>query len=70
MLVSDHPRPPVRGAMRAWLAASSLLGMVVIGIGAGLWLDRHYGTAPRWVAVCGLGSIVLAMVRLVREARR
>src|SRR5438105_2899527 len=68
-LPDPQQRPP-RSALRTWIAASSLLGAVVIGVGAGLWLDRRFGTAPLWLAVCGLGSVALAMVHLIREARR
>lgn len=68
--VPDHPKPPDRGALRAWIAASSLLGLVVIGIAAGLWLDRRQGSSPLWLAVCGLGAVAVATYHLVQEARR
>lgn len=68
-IVTDPKQRP-GSAQRAWLASSSLLGLVVVGIAGGLWLDRHLGTAPLWLAVCGLGAVALAMYGLVREAKR
>lgn len=67
--VTDPKQRP-GSAQRAWLAASSLLGCVVVGIAGGIWLDRRYDTAPIWLAICGLGAVALAMYGLVREARR
>ncbi len=68
-LVTDPKQRP-GSAQRAWLAASSLLGCVVVGIAFGIWLDRRLDTAPLWLAVCGLGSVGLAMYGLIREAKR
>lgn len=56
--------------VRAWVAASALVGMVVAGLAVGWVLDRWLGTAPVMIAVCGLGSIVAAMVKLIRESRQ
>lgn len=68
--IVPNPKQRPGSAQRAWLAASSLLGVVAVGIAGGLWLDRRFGTAPLWLAVCGLGAVAVAMYGLVREARR
>lgn len=63
------PSPLSRRALRAWLAASSLLGLAVSGVLGGLWLDRRFGTAPLWLLVCSTLAIVLGMYQLMRQAR-
>lgn len=68
--IVPNPKQRPGSAQRAWVAASSLLGLVVVGIAGGLWLDRRFETAPLWLVVCGLGAVALAMYGLVREARR
>lgn len=68
-IVTSQP-PKRRSAQRMWLAASSLAGCVALGIVLGTWLDRSFGTAPLWLAVCGLGAVGIAMYGLIREAGR
>lgn len=68
--IVTQQQPKRSSAQRMWLAASSLVGCVAAGIVLGLWLDRSFGTAPLWLAVCGLGSVAAAMYGLIREAGR
>ena len=67
--VPINNQPPGR-ATRAWVAASALVGMVVVGLIGGWALDRWLDTSPCLTAICGLGAIVVAMVKLVRESRQ
>ncbi len=65
-----EPSLPSRRALRAWLAASSLLGLAVSGVLGGLWLDRRFDAAPLWLLVCSTTAIVLGMYQLLRQVSR
>ena len=65
----DQPRQtptPPRGIGAAWLMAGSM----VLGVGLGLALDRHFGTSPRWTLVLSLTFMVVGMYQTIREASR
>ncbi len=62
--------PPSRRALRAWVAASSLVGLAVTGVLVGLWLDRTFASAPLWLLVCSTAAIVLGMYQLMRQVGR
>lgn len=70
LAIVNDPKRSRGSAQRMWLLASSLAGCVGAGIALGLWLDSRHGTAPLWLAVCGLGSVAIAMYGLIREASR
>lgn len=49
---------------------SQLVGSVLIGIFAGMWLDERLGTAPFFMIIClfiGITAGVWAMLQTVRK---
>ena len=70
LFAMPEPSPPTRRALRAWLAASSLLGLAVAGVLGGLALDRHFGTTPVWLLVCSTTAIVVGVYQLMRQVIR
>jgi len=56
-----------RRGISAYQGALEAIFAIIIGIGAGFWADRHFGTAPRWMivgTVLGFGSFVLRLWRM------
>ena len=56
-----------RRGISAYQGALEAVFAIIIGIGAGFWADRHFGTAPRWMivgTVLGFGSFVLRLWRM------
>jgi F0F1-type ATP synthase assembly protein I len=47
-----------------------LAGAIIGGCLLGYWLDRRFGTAPRWLMVCTLIGVVGGLYNLVRQALR
>jgi uncharacterized membrane protein len=47
-----------------------MLSAVLLGVGIGYALDRHYLTTPRWTAGLGLLGIAVGLYHAVREASR
>jgi len=74
-----HVDPATRTGKRVYntLSAASVgleFGIsVIIGLLAGMWLDKHFNTAP-WLTVfllcCGFAAGVLGVLRAVKRADR
>jgi F0F1-type ATP synthase assembly protein I len=60
---------PGAGKGAAYQGAMEAVFSILIGIGAGAWADRHFGTAP-WLlalgAAIGFGAFVLRLARMRR----
>ena len=57
---------PQRGIGAAWLMAGSMM----LGVGLGLALDRHFGTSPRWTIGLSMTFMVVGIYQTIREANR
>lgn len=57
---------------RGWLRLAGLgfelAGSIVGGVAIGWWLDRHFGTSPRWTVVLGGVGLVGGFYNLIRTA--
>lgn len=57
---------------RAWLRLAGLgfelAGSIVGGVAIGWWLDRHFGTSPRWTILLGGVGMVGGFYNLIRTA--
>jgi len=65
---SGSKPPPVPG--RGLGAPYMMLASVLLGVGIGYALDRHFLTSPRWTAGLGMLGIVVGIYHAVREASR
>jgi len=51
-------------------ASSIMLGLTLLGVGAGFLIDRIRGTSPLWVSILGVVGVVLSLVQVVRMGNR
>ena len=60
----SHRQAERRRGIAAYQGALEAVFAIIIGIGAGFWADRHFGTEPRWVivgAIFGFGAFVMRL---------
>ena len=66
----EAPKPFRQGNMRLAGLGLELAGAVVGGSLLGYWLDRRFGTYPRWLIVCASIGVVGGLYNLIRQAVR
>lgn len=62
--------PLRRSALRAFVAASSLMGFAVTGTLVGWWIDGRAGSAPAFLVVGSVLGVGLGIYNLVRQGGR
>lgn len=58
--------PGLSGMGAAWM----MIGAVVIGIGLGLWLDRHFNSMPWATLSCSMVFMAAGIYLVIREGSR
>lgn len=70
-LVPSNPEEPEKRT-RGWGRLAGLgfdFAAAVAGLSLlGYWIDRHYGTHPRWLLVGAIAGIIGGMYNLIRAA--
>ncbi len=51
-------------------AAWMMIGAVVLGIGLGLWLDRHFNSMPWATLSCSMVFMAAGIYLVIREGSR
>jgi F0F1-type ATP synthase assembly protein I len=46
------------------------LVIILVSVGAGLWLDQHFATRPLFTLILVLGSIPISLILTVRTVKR
>lgn len=66
----ERPSKPPKGwgrlASLGFEFTAAVAGFVLVGY----WIDRHYGTYPRWILIGAVLGIVGGMYNLIRAALR
>ena len=66
----NEDKYPFRAMALTSVILGQLAGSTIIGIFAGRWLDRTFGTKPLFLIVClfaGLAAGVYSMIRIVQH---
>ncbi len=63
-------RRPLQGIAIYSAILSQLVGSVLIGIYAGMWMDRRYDTAPVFLVICLLAGLAIGVLALITTIRK
>lgn len=70
---ADKPSSPGNGQAPKQSGAGGIYVMIVmvaIGVGLGIWLDKHFGTKPWWTLGSSMFFLIAGFYLLISESRR
>ena len=69
-MLGDADRNLLREGYRLSAVGIEIALCVVLGLGGGMWLDRHFGTFP-WLMLllgaAGIGAAIKVVLRLIKH---
>ena len=65
-----HFRRPLQGIAIYSAILSQLVGSILLGIFAGMWIDRKYSTAPVFLVICLLAGLTIGVLALITTIRK
>ena len=65
-----HFRRPLQGIAIYSAILSQLVGSILLGIFAGMWIDRKYSTAPVFLVICLLAGLSIGILALITTIRK